>query len=78
MKKEYVVRTRSDEPIQVVLQNGFMMRDSAFVCGAQLISTDFPRVGMAAKFDGGMTVRCNTDYTVIEGRGCRETEIKRL
>jgi hypothetical protein len=75
VKKEYFVRTRADEPIQAVLQNGFMMRDSAFVGGAQLISTDFQRVGMAAKFDGDMTVRCNT---VFEGRGYKETEVKKL
>lgn len=83
VKKGYFVRTRSDEPIKTVLENSFVMRDAAFESGAQLISTDFPVVGMAARynssfvarFEGGATVRCNT---LIGGKGCKEGKLEEL
>ncbi|KAG4439091.1 hypothetical protein IFR05_005433 [Cadophora sp. M221] len=83
VRKGYFVRTRSDEPIKTVLENSFVMRDAAFASGAQLISTDFPVVGMAARynssfvarFKGGATVRCNT---LISGRKCKEEKLEVL
>jgi len=83
VKKGYFVRTRSDEPISTVLENSFVMRDAALASGAQLISTDFPSVGMAARynstfvarFEDGKTARCNP---VIGGKRCRDSKIERL
>jgi hypothetical protein len=83
VRKGYFVRTRSDEPIQTVLLNSTVMRDAAMASGAQLISTDFPSVGMASRynssfvvrFEGGATVRCNT---LIGGKGCKEQGLERL
>lgn len=83
VKQGYFVRTRSDEPIQTVLQNSFVMHDAAFASGAQLISTDFPSVGMSARynssyvarFDGGATVRCNT---LIGGKKCKNDDLEKL
>lgn len=52
VKKGYFVRTRSDTPIQSILTGAaFAMRDAAFMSGAQLISTDFPVVGMSARYN---------------------------
>ncbi|KAH7379738.1 hypothetical protein BKA64DRAFT_686179 [Cadophora sp. MPI-SDFR-AT-0126] len=83
VKKGYFVRTRSDVPIRTVLENSFVMRDAALASGAQLISTDFPTVGMAARynssfvarFEDGKTVRCNP---LIGGRRCRDERLERL
>ena len=83
VKKGYFVRTRSDEPISTVLENSFVMRDAALASGAQLISTDFPSVGMAARynssfvarFEDGKTVRCNP---VIGGKRCRDPKLEKL
>lgn len=83
VKKGYYVRTRSDEPITTVLQNNVTMRDAAFASGAQLISTDFPVVGMSARYNssfvarlpGGATVRCNP---VIGGNGCVDEKLEKL
>ncbi|KAK0114331.1 hypothetical protein ONS95_013823 [Cadophora gregata] len=83
VKKGYLVRTRSDEPIKTVLENSFVMRDAALASGAQLISTDFPAVGMAARynssfvarFEGGKTVQCNP---LIGGKRCKGEKLERL
>ncbi|PVH88178.1 acid phosphatase [Cadophora sp. DSE1049] len=83
VKKGYFVRTRSDVPIRTVLENSFVMRDAALASGAQLISTDFPTVGMAARYNStfvarledGKMVRCNP---VIGGRRCRDEKLERL
>ena len=83
VKKGYFVRTRSDEPISTVLANSTVMKDAAFLSGAQLISTDFPSVGMASRynssfvvrFEGGAAVRCNT---LIGGKVCKEKDLEKL
>ncbi|KAJ4291924.1 hypothetical protein N0V90_009821 [Kalmusia sp. IMI 367209] len=66
VKKGYIVRTRADEPITTVLSRNATMRDSAFESGAQIVSTDFPVYGMAARWDWdyvasleGRVARCN-------------------
>lgn len=67
VRRGYYVRTRSDVPVRTVLADDPAMRDAAFASGAQIISTDFPVPGMAARYDsdfvtslpGGGEVRCN-------------------
>ena len=71
------MRTRSDVPLATVLANDRPMFDAALASGAQLISTDFPQIGMSARYDsdfvaelpGGVPVRCNP---VNAPRGCRD------
>jgi hypothetical protein len=63
----YLVRTRSDLPLQTVTSGDTTQLDAALSSGAQLVSTDFPQVGMSARYDsdfvarlpGGVPVRCN-------------------
>ena len=72
----YLVRTRSDEPLATVLSGDTTQRRAALSSGAQLVSTDFPEVGMSARYDrdyvvalpAGESVRCNP---VIRPRPCR-------
>lgn len=58
-----LVRTRSDIPLATVRSNDTRMRDAALASGAQLISTDFPAPGMAARYGSDfavrLPVRCN-------------------
>ncbi|MCU1355666.1 MAG: putative secreted protein [Acidimicrobiales bacterium] len=63
----YVVRSRADEPTQTARDNDTTMRDQALASGAQWVSTDYPRPGMAigftspyfAEIPGGTVARCN-------------------
>jgi hypothetical protein len=63
----YYVRTRSDLPLGTVTTGDTRLRDAALASGAQIVSTDFPAVGMAARYDsdfvvqlpGGSPARCN-------------------
>ncbi|PSN74255.1 hypothetical protein BS50DRAFT_567113 [Corynespora cassiicola Philippines] len=67
VKKGYIVRTRTDVPLETVLSKNTTMRDSAFESGAQIVSTDYPVYGMAARwdwdyvaqFEGQRVARCN-------------------
>lgn len=67
VRRGYLVRTRSDEPLKHVIEEDFSMLDAALASGAHLISTDFPQVGMSARYDSdfvarlpfGGTWRCN-------------------
>jgi hypothetical protein len=76
VRRGYYVRTRSDVPLQSVLANDSSMLDAALLSGAQLISTDFPQIGMSARYDSdfvaalpdGGRARCNP---VNAPRGCR-------
>lgn len=77
VKKGYLVRTRSDVPLETVLAKSTEMRDSALESGAQIVSTDFPSWGMSARwgwdyaveFEGGRAARCNP---VTAKKGCRD------
>lgn len=78
----YYVRTRADVPLQTVLTNDTSMLDAALVSGAQLVSTDFPQIGMSARYDSdfvaelpdGGPARCNP---VNAPRGCRSERLER-
>jgi Phosphoinositide phospholipase C, Ca2+-dependent len=79
----YLIRTRSDLPLTTILQNDLVQLEKALESGAQLVSTDFPVPGMAARYnsdfvarllDGG-AVRCNP---VNARRGCRDRKLERL
>jgi hypothetical protein len=67
VKKGYLVRTRSDEPMSTVLTNETSRVGVALASGAQWVTTDFPVAGMAARYDsdfvadlpGDSAVRCN-------------------
>lgn len=68
VKKGYWVRTRCDIPIETLLSNDTTsMRDAALSSGAQMVTTDWPVLGMSARYDvdyavrwpGGKTARCN-------------------
>ncbi|KAH9826104.1 Phosphoinositide phospholipase C, Ca2+-dependent [Teratosphaeria destructans] len=66
-KKGYIVRTRADDPIETVLQKDRSRLDAAWPSGAQIVSTDWPQYGMAARYDfdyvvqldGGKVAKCN-------------------
>jgi hypothetical protein len=76
VKRGYIVRTRSDEPLSTVKNREYGRVEAALAGGAQLVTTDFPTVGMAARYDsdlvaelpGGVPVRCNP---VNAARNCR-------
>jgi hypothetical protein len=81
VKRGYIVRTRSDEPLKTVENEEFSRRDIALASGAQLVTTDFPTVGMAARYDsdfvaelpGGIAVRCNP---VFAPRNCDDDKLE--
>jgi hypothetical protein len=77
----YLVRTRSDIPLATVTSGDRAQLRAALRSGAQLVSTDFPEVGMSARYDsnyvaalpGGGPARCNP---VIKPRGCRSRKLE--
>ncbi|KAI9731322.1 MAG: hypothetical protein M1834_005225 [Cirrosporium novae-zelandiae] len=81
--KGYWVRTRADVPIDTVLSGSTIMRDNAFASGAQIVSTDFPGVGMAARYKsdyvvrlpGGAAARCNP---INSPASCNGTVLEKL
>jgi hypothetical protein len=83
VSRGYMVRTRSDEPLSTVKNRELSRLQIALDSGAQLITTDFPTVGMAARYDsdfvaelpGGKPVRCNP---VNAPRGCRDSHLERF
>jgi len=82
VRRGYYVRTRSDVPLRTVLANDTSMLAAALVSGAQLISTDFPQIGMSARYDSdfvaelpeGGPARCNP---VNAPRGCHDDGLER-
>jgi hypothetical protein len=78
----YLVRTRSDLPLTTVTSGDTALLDAALASGAQLVSTDFPQVGMSARYDSdfvarlprGGPVRCNP---VSARPGCSDRRLER-
>jgi hypothetical protein len=81
VRSGYVVRTRSDEPLATVLSGDQTRLLAALASGAQVVSTDFPEVGMSARYDRDYVValpeggpaRCNP---VLRPRGCRSRRLE--
>lgn len=81
VRKNYIVRTRSDIPMGTVKNKTTEMRDLAFKSGAQIISTDFPVYGpssrwgfdYAVRFEKGRVARCNP---VTAPKGCRDDDLE--
>jgi hypothetical protein len=67
VRQGYLVRTRSDLPLATVKSGDTEMLDAALRSGAHVISTDFPAVGMSARYGSdyvarlpeGLPARCN-------------------
>jgi Phosphoinositide phospholipase C, Ca2+-dependent len=83
VRRGYVVRTRSDEPLSTVLSGDMTRLRDALASGAQVVSTDFPEVGMSARYDRdyvaalpeGEPARCNP---VIRPPDCRSRTLERI
>jgi len=81
VRQGYLVRTRSDLPLETVLSGDTELLTAAFGSGAHVISTDFPQVGMSARYDSdfvarfpeGRTVRCNP---ITARPGCRDHRLE--
>jgi Phosphoinositide phospholipase C, Ca2+-dependent len=82
VRSGYLVRTRSDLPLSTVTSGDTAMLNAALVSGAHVISTDFPEVGMSARYgsdfvarlpDGG-PARCNP---VNARRSCDDDRLER-
>ncbi len=79
----YMVRTRSDLPVETALSGDTRMRDAAFASGAQWVSSDYPVPGMTARWGtdymaqipGGTPARCNP---VSAPAGCENVLIENL
>ena len=77
----YLVRTRSDLPLSTVTSGDTSMLEAALESGAHLVSTDFPEVGMSARygsdfvarFPDGSTIRCNP---INAPRNCRDERLE--
>ncbi|HZG04383.1 MAG TPA: phosphatidylinositol-specific phospholipase C1-like protein [Streptomyces sp.] len=67
VERGYFVRTRSDVPLTEAASGDTSRLRAALDSGAQMVSTDFPVPGLAARYGsdytaalpGGLTVRCN-------------------
>ncbi|GAA1705063.1 phosphatidylinositol-specific phospholipase C1-like protein [Kribbella sp. NPDC056951] len=57
VKKGYLVRTRSDEPLSTIRNKDFSRVDIALGSGAQFVSTDFPVAGMASRYDSDFVAK---------------------
>ncbi|GAA4638664.1 phosphatidylinositol-specific phospholipase C1-like protein [Actinoallomurus vinaceus] len=82
VRRGYFVRTRADEPFTEAKSGDTTRLRAALASGAQVVSTDFPVVGMAARYGsdyvaqlpGGATVRCDP---VNAPRGCARVRLER-
>jgi len=81
VREGYLVRTRSDLPLQTVKSGDTTMLKAALRSGAHIVSTDFPEVGMSARYGSnyvarlprGGPARCNP---VNARRNCRSGRLE--
>ena len=81
VRQGYLVRTRSDLPLSTVTTEDTSLLDAALRSGAHVISTDFPEVGMSARYDSdfvarlpeGGVARCNP---VNARKNCRTERLE--
>jgi hypothetical protein len=67
VRQGYLVRTRADNPVTTPTSRDVTQRDAAFASGAQIVSTDYPVPGEAARWGsdyvaqlpGGALARCD-------------------
>jgi hypothetical protein len=57
VRQGYLVRTRSDLPLSTVTSGDTSLLDAALRSGAHVVSTDFPEVGMSARYDSDFVAR---------------------
>ncbi len=57
VRQGYLIRTRSDVPLATVTARDPSMFLAALASGAQLISTDFPQIGMTGRYDSDYVAR---------------------
>lgn len=78
VRRGYLVRTRSDDPVSTAKANQHNRVAAALDSGAHMISTDFPQPGLAfrwgdgefrAQLPGGVPVRVNPSVVTGAGRG---------
>lgn len=82
VRRGYIVRTRSDEPLRTIRENDYSRVGIALDSGAQMVTTDFPTIGMTARYDsefvaelpGGKAVRCNP---LNAPRTCKDGSLER-
>ncbi len=80
VRKGYLVRTRADEAVVTPQSGDTTQRDAAFASGAQIVSTDYPVPGLAARWGsdyvaqlpGGVLARCNP---IRAPRACRARDL---
>jgi Phosphoinositide phospholipase C, Ca2+-dependent len=83
VQQGYLVRTRSDVPLATVTANDPAMLQAALISGAQLISTDFPEIGMTGRYDSDYLARLPEDLSarcnpVNAPRRCDSGRLERL
>jgi Phosphoinositide phospholipase C, Ca2+-dependent len=83
VRQGYLVRTRSDVPLATVTANDPEMLHAALISGAQLISTDFPQIGMTGRYDSDYAARLPEDLParcnpVNAPRRCDSRRLERL
>lgn len=64
VKKGYLIRTRSDEPMSTIRDNELSRVGVALASGAQYVTTDFPVAGMAARYDSDFVAKLPGDTPV--------------
>ncbi|KAK0663143.1 hypothetical protein DIS24_g1229 [Lasiodiplodia hormozganensis] len=67
VRKGYLIRTRADEPITSVLMGDDAAKarlNRALETGAQVVSTDWPGVGMASRYGSNYVAKLPTDGVV--------------
>jgi hypothetical protein len=57
VKKGYLIRTRSDEPMATIRDKDYSRLGIALASGAQWVTTDFPVAGMAARYDSDFVAK---------------------
>ena len=84
VSKGYFIRTRADEPIQMLLKDEVpAMRDAALASGAQIVSSDWVGAGVSARYNSdyfvglplGRSARCNP---VNAPGGCEDEYLELL
>ncbi len=82
VKQGFLIRGRADSPNVEAKSGDTTRREAALTSGAQVVSTDYPGPGMAARFGTGYyadlptgtAARCSP---VNAPRGCKDSELEK-